>query len=67
MRQISDGPKLDMGPCTYDVHTEGGGGPGGFKNCPIMRTNSTDRLREMRTREGGSNIPKILQTSYVLF
>ena len=41
-------------------------GEGGFKNCPILRTNSTDRLREMRTRgRGVSKIPKILRTSYV--
>ena len=33
------------------VRTEGGGG---FGNCQIMWTNSTDRLREMRTKgEGG--------------
>ena len=40
-------------PYTYDVHTEGGG----LKNCQILRTNSTDRLREMRTRgrEGVKN------------
>ena len=25
----------------------------GFKNCIILRTNSTDRLREMRTRGRG--------------
>ena len=35
---------LTWGPCTYDVRMEGGGG---FKNCPILRT---DRLREMQTR-----------------
>ena len=28
-------------------------GEGGFKNCLILRTNSTDRLREMRTRGRG--------------
>ena len=30
-----------------------GGGEGGFKNCPILRTNSTDKLREMRMKGGG--------------
>ena len=35
------------GPCIKDVRTEGGGG---LRNLPILRTNSTDRLREMRTR-----------------
>ena len=58
-------PRLPLfrGPCTYDVRTEGGGG---LKNCPILRTNSSDRLREMRTRgRGESKIPKILRTSYV--
>ena len=29
-----------------------GGGEGGFQNCQILRTNSTDRLREMRMRGG---------------
>ena len=29
-----------------------GGGEGGFKNCPILRTNSTDRLRECVTKGG---------------
>ena len=38
------------GPYIKDVRTEGGGG---FKNCSILRTNSTDRLREMRTRGRG--------------
>ena len=38
------------GPCPYDVRTEGGGR---FKNCPILRTDKTDRLREMRTRGRG--------------
>ena len=28
-------------------------GEGGFKNWPILRTDKTDRLREMRTRGGG--------------
>ena len=28
-------------------------GEGGFKNCPILRTDKTDRLREMRTRGRG--------------
>ena len=41
---------MSKGPCTYDVRTEGGGG---FKNCPILRTDKTDRLREMRTRGRG--------------
>ena len=52
-----------IGPCPYDDRTEGGEG---FKNCPILRTNSTDRLREMRTR-GGQKYLKILRTrtSYV--
>ena len=36
---------------------------GGGWNSLILRTTSTDRLREMRT--GGSKIPKILRTSYV--
>ena len=41
-------------------------GEGGFKNYLILRTNSTDRLREMRTRgRGVSKVPKILRTSYV--
>ena len=41
-------------------------GGGGFKNCQILRTNSTERLREMRTRGRGlSKIPKFLRTSYV--
>ena len=40
-------------------------GGGGFKNCPILRTNSTDRLREMRMKGGGgSKNPKILRTSF---
>ena len=41
-------------------------GGGGFKNCPILRTNSTDRLREMWVtggRIGGSKNPKILRMS----
>ena len=42
-----------MGPCTNDVRTEGGGG---LKNCPILRTNSSDRLREMRTRGRGGGV-----------
>ena len=41
-------------------------GEGGFKNCLILRTNCTDRLREIRTRgRGVSKIPKILRMSYV--
>ena len=42
-------------------------GRGILKIRPILRTNSTDRLREMRTRGrggGGAKIPKILRTSY---
>ena len=34
---------------------------GELKNCPILRTSNTDRLREMQTRaEGGSKISKFL-------
>ena len=37
-----------------------------MKNWPILRMNSTDRLREMWTRRRGvSKIPKILRRSYV--
>ena len=43
-----------LGPCTYDVRT---GGSVGFKNCPILWTNSIDRLREMQKR-GGQKSPK---------
>ena len=52
-----------MGPCTYDVRTEGGGG---FKNCPILWTDSTDRLREMQTRgrEGVQNPKKFADVLY---
>ena len=32
------------------------GGEGGFDNCQILRTNSTDRLREMRTNKGGGGV-----------
>ena len=40
-------------------------GGGGFKNCPILQTDSTDRLREMRMKGGGgSKNPKILRTSF---
>ena len=40
-------------------------GGGGLKNCLIWRTNSTDRLREMRMKGGrGSKNPKILWTSF---
>ena len=37
------------------------GGEGGLENCPILPTNSTDRLREMRMRggEGVKNPEKI--------
>ena len=34
-------------------------GGGGFKNRPILRTNSTDKLREVRTRGRGVNNPQI--------
>ena len=45
------------------VRTEGGGG---FGNCQIMWTNSTDRLREMRTKGGGgSKIPKFVRTHFM--
>ena len=44
-----------------EVRTEGGGG---LKNCPILRTNSTDRLREMRMRGGVSKNPKIVRASF---
>ena len=50
---------LTEGRYLNDVRTEGGG----VKNCPILRTNSTDRLREMRMK-GGSNNLKILLTSF---
>ena len=41
-------------------------GEGGLNNGLILRTNSTDRLREMWTRgRGESKIPKIMRTSYV--
>ena len=42
------------GPFIKDVRTEGGGG---LRNLEILRTNKTDRLREMRTRgrEGVQN------------
>ena len=41
-------------------------GGGGFMNCPILRTTSSDWLREMRTRERGvSKFFKILRASYV--
>ena len=49
------------GPCTYDVRTEGGEG---FKNWPNLRINSTDRLREMRTR-GLYNSKKFADTMYM--
>ena len=39
------------GPYLNDVRTEGEGG--GLKNCQLLRTNSTDRLREMRMKGGG--------------
>ena len=39
------------GPFIKDVHTEGG--EGGLRNLQILRTNSTDRLREMRMKGGG--------------
>ena len=55
-------PKAFLGRYLNDVRTEGGGG---FKNYPILRTNSTDRLREMRMKGGGgSKNPKILRTSF---
>ena len=38
------------GPCIKDVRTEGGGG---FENCQILWTNSTDRLCVMGTKGGG--------------
>ena len=39
-------------------------GRGGFKNCPILRTNSTNRLHEMRMRErGGQKPPKFFGRS----
>ena len=65
------GPQLSLdmqtwrhGRCAYDVCIEGG--EGGFKNLPILQMNSTDRLREMQTKEGGgSKTPKTLQTPYV--
>ena len=43
-------------------------GEGGFKNCPILRTNSTDRLREMRMKGGGGvkksqNVADVLKVS----
>ena len=33
-------------------------GEGGFKNCPILRTNSSDRLHEMLMRERGVKNPR---------
>ena len=39
-----------MGRYFYDVRTEGGGG---FENALILRTDSTDKLREMKGRGGG--------------
>ena len=48
--------KINQGPYLYDVHTEG---EGGLKNCLILRTKSTDRLREMRIKGGrGVKNPK---------
>ena len=55
------------GSCLIRAHvhmTSARRGEGGLENWLILRTNNTDRLREMRTR-GGSKIPKILWTSYV--
>ena len=51
---------IGKGPSIYDVNTEGG-----LENWLILWMNSTDRLREMRTKGGGggSRIPKILRTS----
>ena len=40
-------------------------GGGGFRISRILRTTSTDKLREMRERGRGSKIPKILRTSSV--
>ena len=40
-------------------------GGGGSKNCSILRTNSTDRLREMRMKGEGSKNPKLLRTSFM--
>ena len=42
--------EVAKGPSIYDVLTGGGGG--GFKCWLILRTNSTDRLREMQTKKG---------------
>ena len=51
------------GPCIKDVRTEGGGG---LRNLPILRTNSTDRLREMRTR-GREGVQKSQNFADVLY
>ena len=41
-------------------------GEGGFKNCPILRTNSTDRLHECATKGGGGpEMWKISVTSFI--
>ena len=47
---------LDTGRGRYlnDVRTEGGGS----KNCSILGTNSTDRLREMQMKGGGGGVKK---------
>ena len=38
-----------------------------MENCPILRTNTTDMLREMQMRGGrGSKILKTLQTSLII-
>ena len=51
------------GPFIKDVCTEGGKG---LRNLQILRTNSTDRLCEMRTRgREGSKNPKFLWTSFM--
>ena len=35
-------------------------GDGGFKNCPILRTNITDRMREMWIKGGGVGFSSVL-------
>ena len=41
-------------------------GGGGFKNCPILRTNSTDRLREcmMKGGRGSRNVKNLRDVIY---
>ena len=48
--ETSSGKLFGKGRYLNDVRTEG---EGGFKNCWILRTNSTDRLREMRMKGEG--------------